>query len=114
MPKNYFNMHKTTSGEKRKALELVKQSRAAMKAGGVLPPGRLQARELQQEAERLRAEAGALRDRAQLKNLSIRTMEKFKSSKKDSRANYYCMATWREGSHTRNVHLGSCAKMDAD
>jgi len=24
------------------------------------------------------------------------------------------MATWREGSHTRNVHLGSCAKMDAD
>ena len=41
-------------------------------------------------------------------------MEKVKSSKKDSRAYYYWKATWREGSHTRNVHLGSCAKMDAD
>lgn len=26
---------------------------------------------------------------------------------------HYWMHTWREGRHSRNVHLGSCAKMDA-
>jgi hypothetical protein len=112
-------MHKTASGEKKKALqkealELAMQARAAIKAAGVLPQAGSKARELQQEAERLRAEAEALRDRARLEDLSIWTMEKVKSSKKDSRAYYYWMATWREGSRTRNVHLGSCAKMDAD
>ncbi len=72
------------------------------------------ARELQQEADRIRAEAEALKDRARLEDLSIWTMEKVKSSKKDSQAYYYWMATWREGSRTRNVHLGSCARMDAE
>ena len=110
-------MHQTTSGEKRKALrkealELAMQSRAAMKAAAVLPQAGLKARELQEEADRLRAEA--LKDRARLEDLSLWTMEKVKSSKKGSRTYYYWMATWREGSRTRNVHLGSCAKMDAD
>jgi hypothetical protein len=41
-------------------------------------------------------------------------MEKVKSAKKGSRTCYYWMATWGEGSPTRNVHLGSCASMDAD
>ena len=110
-------MHQTTSGEKRKALrkealELAMQSRAAMKAAGFLPQAGHKARELQEEADRLRAEA--LKDRARLEDLSLWTMEKVKSSKKGSRTYYYWMATWREGSRTRNVHLGSCAKMDAD
>ena len=48
-------MHKTTSGEKRKAL-------------------RKEARELQEEADRLQAEAEALKDRARLEDLSIWTM----------------------------------------
>ena len=103
-------MHKTASGEKRKALrkealELAMQSRAAMKAAGVLPQAGPKARELQEEADRLRAEA---------EDLSIWTMGKVKSTKRGSRSYYYWMATWREGSHTRNVHLGSCAKMDAE
>ena len=111
-------MHKTASGEKRKALrkealELAMQSRAAMKAAGVLPQAGPKARELQEEADRLRAEAEDLKDRGRLEDLSIWT-DKAKSTKRGSRSYYYWMATWREGSHTRNVHLGSCAKMDAD
>ena len=94
-------MHQTTSGEKRKALrkealELAMQSRAAMKAAAVLPQAGLKARELQEEADRLRAEA--LKDRARLEDLSLWTMEKVKSSKKGSRTYYYWMATLREGS----------------
>ena len=109
-------MHKTTSGEKRKALrkealELAMQSRAAMKAASVLPQAGHKARELQEESDRLRAEAEALKDRARLEDLSLWTMEK--STKKGSRTYYYWMATWREGSRTRNVHLGSYARMDA-
>ena len=112
-------MHKTASGEKRKALrkeaqDLAMQARAAMKASGVLPQAGPKARELQQEADRLWVEAEALKDRARLEDLSIWTMEKVKSNKKGNRSYYYWMATWRKGSHTRNVHLGSCAKMDAD
>jgi hypothetical protein len=112
-------MHKTASGEKRKALrkeaqELAMQSRAAMKAASVLPQAGSKARELEQEADRLRVEAGALKDWARLEDLSIWTMEKVKSTKKGSRTYYYWMATWREGSRTRNVHLGSCAKMNAE
>ena len=112
-------MHKTASGEKRKALrkealELAMQSMAAMKAASVLPQAGPKARELQEEAERLRAEAEDLKDRGRLEDLSIWTMDKAKSTKRGSRSYYYWMATWREGSHTRNVHLGSCAKMDAD
>jgi hypothetical protein len=112
-------MHKTSSGEKRKALrkealELVMKSRAAMKAAAVLPQASPKARELQEEAGRLRAEAEGLRDRARLEELSIWTMEKVKSTRKGSRTYYYWMATWREESRTRNVHLGSCARMDAD
>jgi hypothetical protein len=112
-------IHKTTADEKRKALrkevlELAMQSKAAMKADGVLPQASSKAQELEQEADRLRAEAEALKDRARLEDLSIWTMEKVKSSKKGSRTYYYWMATWREGSRTRNVHLGSCARMDAD
>ena len=112
-------MHKTTSGEKRKALrkeamELATQARAAMKAAGVLPQAGPKVQELQEEADRLRAEAEGLKDRARLEDLSIWTMEKVKSSKKGRRTYYYWMATWREGSRTRNVHLGCCARMDAD
>ena len=119
MPQNYLDVHKTNAGEKRKALqrearELARDVKAAMSAVSVLPQAGQKARELQEEADRLQAEAEALKDRARLEDLSIWTMEKVKSSKKGSRTYYYWMATWREGSRTRNVHLGSCARMDAD
>ena len=93
----------------------LQQRRLEFQAAGVLPQAGPKARELQEEAERLRAAgAEALKDRSRLEDLSIWTMEKVKSSKKGSRTYSYWMATWREGSRTRNVHLGSCARMDAD
>ena len=41
-------------------------------------------------------------------------MEKVKQSRKGSRTYSYWMASWREGGRTRNVHLGSSRKMDAE
>jgi hypothetical protein len=41
-------------------------------------------------------------------------MKKIKTTKKGSKKYTYWMATWRESGKTRNVHLGSCAKMDAE
>jgi len=41
-------------------------------------------------------------------------MENVKESKKGCKTYCYWMATWREGRKTRNVHLGSCGKMDAE
>jgi len=80
-------MHKTTSGEKRKALrkealELAMQSRAAMKAAVILPQAGPKAQELQEEADRLRAEAEALKDRARLEDLSLWTMEKSRAARR--------------------------------
>lgn len=113
-----FIVHKTTAGEKRKALqrearELTRNAKAATKAASVLPEAGHKARELQEEAARLRAEAEALKDQARLEDLTVWTLEKVKSTKKGSRSYHYWMATWRKGGKTRNVHLGSCAKMDA-
>jgi hypothetical protein len=37
-----------------------------------------------------------------------------KESKKGSKTYTYWMASWREGDRTRNVHLGSTKKIDAE
>jgi hypothetical protein len=41
-------------------------------------------------------------------------MEKVKQSRKGSKTYTYWMASWREDGKTRNVHLGSARKMDAE
>jgi len=41
-------------------------------------------------------------------------MKKAKTGKKGTQIYTYWMASWREGDKTRNVHLGSCKKMDAE
>ena len=41
-------------------------------------------------------------------------MEKVNKSKKGPETYTYWMASWREGDKTRNVHLGSALKMDAE
>ena len=41
-------------------------------------------------------------------------MKKVKQSRKGSKTYTYWMASWREGGKTRNVHLGSARKMDAE
>ena len=110
-------MHKTSAGEKRKALkaealELEKDSSIAMKAAKILPDARLKARELAGHADELKAEAEDLKGAARLEDLTLWQMEKAKITKKGSKTYLYWMASWREGSKVRNVHLGSCKKVD--
>jgi len=46
--------------------------------------------------------------------LTVWEMEKVKLSRKGSKTYTYWMASWREDGKTRNVHLGSARKMDAE
>ena len=112
-------MHKTTSGEKRKALkeealELSRSAKAAMKAAKTLPEAREKARELDGQADTLKGEAEALKGAARLEDLHIWQMDKVKTTKKGSKTYGYWMASWREGDRVRNVHLGSCSKLDEE
>ncbi|MDD1750611.1 MAG: hypothetical protein LUO89_12150, partial [Methanothrix sp.] len=114
-----FSMHKTSAGEKRKAMkeeakELARHAKATRKVAKVLPEAGQKARELDSQADELMAEAEALNRAARLEDLHIWQIEKVKTTKKGSRSYGYWMATWREGGKTRNVHLGSCRKMDAE
>jgi len=112
-------MHKTNAGERRKslkkrALELTKDAKVVMKAAKSLPEAVERARELQSEADQALAESEDLKPLARLEDLHLWRIEKVKVTKKGSKKYAYWMATWREGGETRNVHIGSCAKMDAD
>ena len=112
-------MHKTTTGEKRKALkaealELAKDAKAAMKAAKTLPEARKKARTLEGQADSLMAEAETLKGAARLEDLHVWQMQKVKTTKKGSKIYGYWMASWREGGKTRNIHLGSCMKTDAE
>ena len=110
-------MHKTEAGEKRKALKtealgLERDASIAMKAAEILPDARIEARRLEGRADELNAEAEALEGAARLEDLTLWQMEKAKSTKKGSKTYFYWMASWREGPKVRNVHLGSCKKVD--
>lgn len=112
-------MRKTEAGERRKILqrdarELAKDARALQKAAKHLPTARQEAQRLQGEADAALAEAKALKLQARLEDLTVWVMDKTKQTTKGSRKYAYWMATWREGGKTRNVHLGSCRKMDAE
>jgi hypothetical protein len=112
-------MHATSAGERRKALqrdarELARDAKSLQKAAAHLPAAREKAQRLQAEAESAQAEAEALKLRARLEDLNVWKMEKVKESKKGSKTYTYWMASWREGDKTRNVHLGSTRKMDAE
>ena len=80
MTQNYSCMHKTTAGEKRKALQ--REAKATMKAASVLPEAGCKSRELKEEADRLRADAEALKDQARLEDLTVWALDKVKSTKK--------------------------------
>ena len=112
-------MHKTNASERRKALqkealELAKAAKATMKAANVLPEASHKAQELRKEAKTALEKAEPLKTQARLEDLHVWQMEKAKTTKKGSKKYAYWMATWREGGKTRNVHLGSCVKMDAE
>jgi hypothetical protein len=111
-------MHKTSAGERRKFLireakELAKDARLLEKAAHA-PSARQEAQRLQVEVESALAEAEALKLQARLEDLTVWKMEKVKKSKKGPETYTYWMASWREGDKTRNVHLGSAPKMDAE
>ena len=112
-------MHKTTTGEKIKslkteALELERYARAAIKAAEILPDARLKARRMEGHAHELKAEAEALKGAARLEDLHVWQMEKTRTTKKGTQSYLYWMASWREDGKVRNVHLGSCRKVDAE
>lgn len=112
-------MHTTNAGGKRKALKrevrgLARDAKAAKKAAKTLSEAGQKARELEVQADKLKAEADALKGAARLEDLNIWVMKKTKITKKGNQSYGYWMATWREGGKTRNIHLGSCAKMDAE
>jgi hypothetical protein len=112
-------MHKTEAGEKaktlkKKAQELARDATAAMKAAKTLPEAGEKARELEGQADKALAESEALRPVARLEDLTVWVMEKVKPTKKGSQTYHYWMANWREGGKVRNVHLGSCGKMDEE
>lgn len=107
-----FIMHRTDAGEKRKALkrdarELEKEARTLANIRQMVPAARIR----QDEADRLKAEAEALKDQARLEDLHVWQMEKTKQTKEGPKTYAYWMASWREGDKTRNVHLGSSGKM---
>ncbi|MFA6371156.1 MAG: hypothetical protein WCW68_00880 [Methanothrix sp.] len=111
-------MHRTPSGDRRQALqkesrELAMNARALQKAARA-PAARREAERLQGEADAALAESEALKLQARLEDLTVWHMEKVKQSRKGSRTYTYWMASWREGGKTRNVHLGSGRKMDAE
>jgi hypothetical protein len=110
-------MHRTPSGDRRHALqkearELDRDARALQKAARA-PAARQEGLRLQGEADVALAEAGALKLQARLEDLTVWEMKKVKQSRKGSKTYTYWIASWREGGKTRNVHLGSCRKMDA-
>jgi hypothetical protein len=41
-------------------------------------------------------------------------MEKAKTTKKGSKTYFYWMASWRVDGKVRNVHIGSCKKVDRE
>jgi hypothetical protein len=51
---------------------------------------------------------------AKLEDLTVWDMKKVNHSRKGSKTYTYWMASWREGDRTRNVHLGSTRKIDAE
>ena len=111
-------MHRTPSGDRRQSLqkearELARDARILQKVARA-PAARLEAQRLQGKADVALAEAEALKLQARLEDLNVWQMEKVKQSRKGSKTYTYWMASWREGGKTRNVHLGSSRKMDAE
>lgn len=110
-------MHRTDASNRIKAirgeaLELARKARIASKAALVVPEARREARRLQEEANSTLIQALSLKDAARLEDLHLWKMEKEKTSSKGTKKYEYWMASWREGSKVRNVHLGSCKKLD--
>jgi hypothetical protein len=84
--------------------------------GGGQDPARSQEEgpQARRPGRHLEAEAEALKGAAWLEDLHIWQMEKVKTTKKGKTTYVYWMASWREDDRVRNVHIGSCAKLDEE
>ena len=91
------------------ALELARDAKAAMKASETLPEARKKARALEGQADRLKAEAEALKGAARLEDLSVWMMERLRPLRKAGR---HTATGWlmEKGYRVRNFHLGSRRK----
>jgi hypothetical protein len=76
------------------------------------PAARQEAQRLLEKADAALVEAEDLRLQARLEDLNFWQMKKAKEGKKGTQIYTYWVASWREGDKTRNVHLGSCRKVD--
>jgi hypothetical protein len=111
-------MHKTPAGERRKSLmrdaKVLAKNAWFLERAARAPAALKEAQRLQEKASSALAQAEALKLQARLEDLTVWEMEKVKTTKKGAKKYAYWMATWREGGKTRNVHIGSCAKMDVE
>jgi len=95
-------------------MELARSAKAIMRASKTLPEASHKAREMESHAEKLMTEADALRIVARLEDLSVWMIKKTKTTKKGKTTYVYWMASWRGGDKVRNVHLGSCSKVNRE
>jgi hypothetical protein len=104
-------MHKTQAGEKRKAL--LQKARVLEREAKILARGKKSgpATKAHTGAEKLKTQAEGLVLEARLEDLTVRAVEKVKTTKKGSKAYTYWMASWRESGKVHNVHLGSTRKL---
>ena len=104
-------MHKTAAGEKRKAL--LQKARELEREAKILARGKKTrlAKKAHTGAAELKTQAEALVLEARLEDLTVRGVEKVKTTKKCSKAYTYWMASWRESGKVRNIHLGSTRKL---
>jgi len=112
-------MHQTPTGKEIK--ELRKEARRVLKkanrahAAGLdlgIEAAHEKAEELEIEAAENLAKADDLHDLARFQDINVWKMEKERSSRKGGTKKYeYWMASWRQGSKVKNIHIGSCRKM---
>jgi len=112
-------MHKTSAGEKRKALkkeaqDLARKAKTQKKAASVMRMARVTVTNLQALADKRLSQAKALRQEARLEDLQVWEQKKVKDTKKGAKTYTYFMASWREGKKIRNVYLGSSQKMSLE
>ena len=110
-------MHKTDAGDdikilRKRARQSLKKANKARAAGLDLGIGAAheKAEELEIEAAENLAKADDLHDLARFQDINVWKMEK--SSRKGGVKKYqYWMASWRQGSRVKNIHIGSCRKI---
>ena len=112
-------MHKTASGERRRALQkeaqrLKREGKLVEKAAQSRPSLLTDVATILAMAENALLDAQDLKDSARLEDLHIWEMKKEKDTKKGVRTYSYRMASWRESGRVRHAYLGSCRKISQE